>query len=182
MRLASPWKVPIHMPRVFTGSIADSRVSISRAALFVNVTASSPCGLTWPVMISHAIRVVSTRVLPLPAPARISACCGGSVTAASCRSFRCARRFDIGVPVGAPPARAVPQTCAGSALGRLAKTLRPHRLARRQSAVADLDAAVRPARGLVRQVDHRRVRAVADAHDAVALDAELLEQRGDGLR
>ncbi len=56
-----------------TGVIADSRTSISFAALFVNVTASTDSGDAWPVASSHAIRVVSTRVLPLPAPARISA-------------------------------------------------------------------------------------------------------------
>src|SRR5512134_1981988 len=80
------------MPRVLIGSIADSRVSISFAALFVKVTASTPCGDTWPVWISHAIRVVSTLVLPEPAPARISADWFGNVTAASCRSLRLARR------------------------------------------------------------------------------------------
>jgi hypothetical protein len=41
------------------------------------------------------MRVVSTRVLPLPAPARIRACCGGSVTAASCGGLRWASRSDI---------------------------------------------------------------------------------------
>ena len=80
------------MPRGLIGSIPDSRIIISRAALLVNVTARMPEGLTCPVWISHAMRVVSTRVLPLPAPARIRACCGGRVTAASCRSLRFARR------------------------------------------------------------------------------------------
>ena len=93
MRLHSPWKVPTHMPRVLIGSIAEMRVSISFAALFVNVTASSPCGLTCPVWMSHAMRVVSTRVLPLPAPARISADWPGNVTASSCCSFRPARKW-----------------------------------------------------------------------------------------
>src|SRR5262245_59076760 len=93
VRLHSPWKVPIHMPRVLMGSIADSRVSISRAALLVNVTASTPCGLTRPVWISHAMRVVSTLVLPLPAPARISEGWSGSVTAASCCSLRLSSSF-----------------------------------------------------------------------------------------
>jgi hypothetical protein len=37
------------MPRVLIGSIAESRVSISRAALLVNVTARIPDGLTCPV-------------------------------------------------------------------------------------------------------------------------------------
>jgi len=76
------------MPRTFTGSIADSRASISLAALLVKVTASTPPGDTWPVCSSQAMRVVSTRVLPEPAPARISAGSGGSVTAASCSGFR----------------------------------------------------------------------------------------------
>src|SRR5690349_12083455 len=39
---------------------------------------------------SHAMRVISTRVLPLPAPARISAGSFGSVTAAYCSGFRLA--------------------------------------------------------------------------------------------
>ena len=72
-RLHRPWKVPIHMPRTGIGSIAASRVSISFAALLVKVTAITPPGETWPVWISQAMRVVSTRVLPEPAPARISA-------------------------------------------------------------------------------------------------------------
>ena len=61
------------MPRVLIGSIAEMRVSISRAALLVKVTARTPFGLTFPVWISQAIRVVRTRVFPDPAPARISA-------------------------------------------------------------------------------------------------------------
>ena len=92
MRLHRPWNVPTHIPRVLIGSIALMRVSISFAALLVNVTASRPDGLTCPVWINHAMRVVSTRVLPLPAPARISADCGGSVTASSCGSFRPVRK------------------------------------------------------------------------------------------
>ncbi len=87
-RLHRPWNVPIHMPRTLMGSIADRRVIISRAALFVNVTASTPPGDTWFVVSSQAMRVVSTRVLPEPAPARMSAGRAGSVTAASCSGFK----------------------------------------------------------------------------------------------
>src|SRR6476620_8704713 len=58
------------MPRVLIGSIAESRVSISRAALLVNVTARIADGLTCPVWMRYAMRVVRTRVLPLPALAR----------------------------------------------------------------------------------------------------------------
>ncbi len=76
------------MPRTGSGSIAESRVSISLAALLVKVTAITPAGETMPLLISQAMRVVSTRVLPEPAPARISAGRAGSVTAASCSAFR----------------------------------------------------------------------------------------------
>src|SRR5258706_7354160 len=92
MRLHRPWKVPTHMPRVLIGSIALMRASISFAALLVNVTASKLAGLICPVWISHAMRVVSTRVLPLPAPAKISADWCGSVTASSWGSLRPARK------------------------------------------------------------------------------------------
>jgi hypothetical protein len=93
-RLHRPWKVPIHMPRTFTGSMLVRRVSISLAALLVKVTASTPPGDTCPVCSSQAMRVVSTRVLPEPAPARISACSGGRVTAAFCSALSPASRGD----------------------------------------------------------------------------------------
>src|SRR6267154_1605888 len=83
------------MPRVLIGSIAEIRVSISRAALLVKVTARTPFGLTFPVWMSQAIRVVSTRVLPEPAPARISAAWSGRVTAASCSGLRFSSRFSM---------------------------------------------------------------------------------------
>ena len=76
------------MPRVLIVIMAERRVSISFAALLVKVTASTPSGLTCPVWISQAIRVVSTRVLPEPAPARISADSCGKVTAAFCSGFK----------------------------------------------------------------------------------------------
>jgi hypothetical protein len=65
------------MPRTLIGTSEDRRAVISLAALLVKVTARMPCGPTWPVEISQAMRVVSTRVLPLPAPARINPCTGG---------------------------------------------------------------------------------------------------------
>src|SRR4030095_7088450 len=83
------------MPRVYTGVIAESRVSISFAALLVKVTARIDNGDACPVARSHAIRVVSTRVLPLPAPARMRADACGSVTAASCSGLRFARSGDV---------------------------------------------------------------------------------------
>ena len=39
------------------------------------------CTLACPLCKSHAMRVVNTRVLPLPAPAKTRADCGGQVTA-----------------------------------------------------------------------------------------------------
>src|SRR5688572_32932869 len=83
------------MPRVLMGSMAESRVSISRAALLVKVTARMPAGLAWPDSIRCAMRVVSTRVLPLPAPARIRADSRGRVTALSCSGLRPETRRDI---------------------------------------------------------------------------------------
>src|SRR5437867_10855398 len=71
------------------------RVSISFAALLVKVTARTPFGLTFPVWMSQAMRVVRTRVLPEPAPARISADWSGRVTAASCSGLRFSRRLGM---------------------------------------------------------------------------------------
>ncbi|MNT56794.1 hypothetical protein D3C72_1941240 [compost metagenome] len=87
MRLHRPWNVPIHMPRTLLGSMVERRVSISLAALLVKVTARMPPGVARPVCSSQAMRVVSTRVLPEPAPARISAWPAGRVTAANCSSL-----------------------------------------------------------------------------------------------
>src|SRR2546427_887730 len=83
------------MPGVLLGSIAEMRVSISLAALLVKVTARTPLGLTFPVWMSQAMRVVRTRVLPEPAPARISADWSGRVTAASCSGLRLSRRLGM---------------------------------------------------------------------------------------
>src|SRR3989338_10045920 len=83
------------MPRVLIGSIADKRVVISFAALLVNVTARMPEGEAWPLLIRYAMRVVSTRVLPLPAPARISADWCGSVTAWRCSGLRPESRWEF---------------------------------------------------------------------------------------
>src|SRR6185436_12393551 len=115
MRLQRPWKVPIHMPRTLIGVIVDSLTSISFAALFVNVTARIESGDAWPVARSHAMRVVSTRVLPLPAPASTSAEPCGSVTASSCCGLRWARS---GVDIdGGPTARGGTARAKRSAAG-----------------------------------------------------------------
>ena len=76
------------MPRTLTGNMVDMRVSISLAALLVKVTANTPPGETCPDCINHAMRVVKTRVLPDPAPAKIKAGSAGKVTAADCSGLR----------------------------------------------------------------------------------------------
>jgi hypothetical protein len=55
-------------------SMCSMRPRISRAALLVKVTASSPCGDRPSARISQAMRCTSTRVLPEPAPASTSSC------------------------------------------------------------------------------------------------------------
>ena len=83
------------MARVFTGNMAERRACISLAALLVKVTAMMPAGETCPVCNNQAMRVVSTRVLPDPAPARIKAGPGGAVTAANCSGFNPASKGEV---------------------------------------------------------------------------------------
>src|SRR5215471_5254815 len=72
----------------------STRLAISDAALLVNVTARIESGCTPTPSIKCAIRYVMTRVLPLPAPARIST--GPSVvsTASRCCGFSLDRYED----------------------------------------------------------------------------------------
>ena len=97
--------------------MAPSRVSISLAALLVKVTASTPPGASCPVWISQAMRVVSTRVLPEPAPARISEGRGGSVTAASCSGLSPRSRPSAVGSTGRASAAISPVASNGEALG-----------------------------------------------------------------
>ena len=69
-------------------TMASRRSCISLAALFVNVTARICEGRAMPCAKIQAMRVVNTRVLPEPAPAKIRACSAGSSTAARCMGFR----------------------------------------------------------------------------------------------
>ncbi len=89
--------------------MVDRRASISLAALLVKVTARMEPGVAWPVCSSQAMRVVSTRVLPEPAPAKISAWPAGSVTAASCSSLRLASKGELeaGAAPEAPSSRSI---------------------------------------------------------------------------
>ena len=80
------WKVLAHTPAQAPSS-REMRSFISAAALFVKVIASILCGGT-PFWTSAQMRAVSTRVLPLPAPAMTSTAPSVSRTAASWLSFR----------------------------------------------------------------------------------------------
>ena len=85
------WKVPTHQPSTERPSRAATRSRISRAALLVKVTASTCHGRAKPEARMCAMRVVRTRVLPVPAPASTSS--GPSVvrTASAWLSFSPAR-------------------------------------------------------------------------------------------
>jgi hypothetical protein len=86
------WKVPSQGMPSATGPIsAATRSFISRAALLVKVTARMSKGRARPVAIRWAIRVVSTRVLPVPAPARTSTGPSVASTAWRCSGLRPAR-------------------------------------------------------------------------------------------
>ena len=77
-----------HMPRVEWPSSSSTRSRISCAALLVKVMASSSPARARPVCTSQAMRWVSTRVLPEPAPARMSSGPSPWVTAARWGSFK----------------------------------------------------------------------------------------------
>ena len=83
------------MPRVVNGNKVEILKSISFEALLVNVTASIFPGDTCWLAISQAILVVSTLVLPDPAPARIKDDVWGSLTAFSCWLLRFSKIEDI---------------------------------------------------------------------------------------
>src|SRR6266852_2668952 len=85
---AVEWKVPTHILSAPSPTSAPTRLRISRAALLVKVTASSRSGQTLRVAIRYAIRAVSTRVLPLPAPAKIRRGPSPCVTASCWGGFR----------------------------------------------------------------------------------------------
>ena len=72
MRAQAEWKVITHIARARPPTSASTRSRISFAALLVKVIARISLGRAWPVPTRCAMRWVSTRVLPEPAPARIS--------------------------------------------------------------------------------------------------------------
>jgi hypothetical protein len=83
------WKVDMRIaPALRDPTRGTIRAAISRAALLVKLTATIAEGLT-PRSISAAMRRVITRVLPLPAPARISIGPLPCSTASRCAAFSC---------------------------------------------------------------------------------------------
>src|SRR4051794_27624091 len=69
MREHIEWNVDTHMRSATGPTSSPTRAFISPAALFVNVMAASPNGDARFSAIRNAMRCVSTRVLPEPAPA-----------------------------------------------------------------------------------------------------------------
>src|SRR4051795_5116614 len=88
MRTHAEWNVETHMIRARRPTSASTRSFISAAALFVKVIARIEPGWALRSAISQAIRRVSTRVLPEPAPATTSSGVPAWVTAARCGSLR----------------------------------------------------------------------------------------------
>ena len=87
------------MPLAGMVSSCSSLPRISAAALLVKVTARILYGDSSSLWISQAILWISTRVLPLPAPARIRELPGGAATASRCRSFRESRRWETSMVI-----------------------------------------------------------------------------------
>ncbi len=84
-----------HIARVRRPSSTSTRSRISCAALFVNVIARISLARAIPVCSRNAIRCVSTRVLPVPAPARMSSGPSPCVTASRWGGLRPASRSAI---------------------------------------------------------------------------------------
>ena len=83
MRPQAAWKVMIQARSAIGPSSATSRQRISAAARLVKVMARISCGLTPQARIRCTTRLVSTRVLPEPAPATTSS--GPSVASTASR-------------------------------------------------------------------------------------------------
>ena len=85
------WNVPSHGIACSEPEKTATRWRISRAALLVKVTARISWARARPVETMCAIRVVRTRVLPTPAPARMRTGPSSDSTARRCSSFNPSR-------------------------------------------------------------------------------------------
>src|SRR3954452_8544841 len=88
IRTHAEWKVDTHIVSAAGPTRPATRSRISPAALFVKVIARTCPGRTPRAASRYAIRCVSTRVLPEPAPAMISSADPSCSTAARCCSLR----------------------------------------------------------------------------------------------
>src|SRR5688572_13645843 len=91
MRTQAEWNVDTHILCATGPTRRATRCFISSAALLVNVIARISNGDT-PSLMSHAMRCVSTRVLPDPAPAMTSTGPSGCVTASCCAGLSPSRK------------------------------------------------------------------------------------------
>src|SRR4051794_633404 len=91
IRAQAEWNVMTHMARARRPTSCSTRSRISCAALLVKVMARIWPGCAAPEATRWAIRCVSTRVLPLPAPARIRSGPPGCRTASRWGSLRPSR-------------------------------------------------------------------------------------------
>src|SRR3954451_5752597 len=103
MRAHAAWKVMTHIERVERPRSSSTRSRISWAALLVKVMARISPARARSVWTSQAIRCVSTRVLPDPAPASTSSGPSGCVTASRCGGFNPASRSSTAAASGTEP-------------------------------------------------------------------------------
>ena len=95
MRTHMLWNVDTHMPRQRGPTRPFKRSRISAAALFVNVMARISHGATSWFSMRFAMRYVSTRVLPEPAPASTSSGPSMVTTASRCGPFKLSISIDM---------------------------------------------------------------------------------------
>src|SRR5580698_5378136 len=104
------------MPSTTPPTMSPTRVFISRAALLVKVTAKISPGRARPVARMWAMRTVSTRVLPVPAPASTSTGPSSVSTASRCSGLSPVR---YGAPAACARAAIPPGAGAGRSTGSM---------------------------------------------------------------
>ena len=114
MRTQAEWNVETHMIRARRPTSSSTRSFISAAALLVKVMARIEPGCALRSEIVQAMRRVSTRVLPEPAPATTSSGAPACTTAARWGSLRPSSRASADGPLGV--GRGVSNSVSGSSL------------------------------------------------------------------